>query len=92
VPIAILYGMSAGLPIVVSDVGGVYEVIKQGQTGVRVPENDERGFAREVIALIQDPARRQALGQAARRFVTTEYSIQTACRRVIEVYEEVLKR
>jgi glycosyltransferase involved in cell wall biosynthesis len=90
VPIAILYGMSAGLPIVVSDVGGVYEVIKQNETGVRVPENDIEGFAREVIALIEDPERRNSLAAAARRLVTTEYSIETACRRVEATYREVL--
>ncbi len=90
VPIAILYGMSAGLPIVVSDVGGVYEVIKQDETGLRVPENDIEGFAATVNGLIEDTARRAALGMAARKFVTTEYSIDLACSRVESTYREVL--
>jgi glycosyltransferase involved in cell wall biosynthesis len=90
VPIAILYGMSAALPIVVSDVGGVYEVIHQNETGVRVPENAVEQFAGEVIALIEDPHRRSALGARAREFVTTAYSIETACSRVQQTYKEVL--
>lgn len=92
VPIAILYGMSAGLPIVVSDVGGVYEVIKQNETGIRVPENDVEGFAARVIELIEDPEKRAALGAAARRLVTTDYSIETACAKVEATYREVLGR
>jgi glycosyltransferase involved in cell wall biosynthesis len=92
VPIAILYGMAAGLPIVVSDVGGVFEVIKTGQTGVRVPENDVEGFADAVCGLIEDPARARALGDAARHFVRTDYSIATAVRKVEDTYYEVLGR
>jgi len=92
VPVAILYGMSAALPIVVSDVGGVYEVIHQNETGVRVKENDIPGFARAVIDLIEDPVRRQLLGETARRFVTTQYSIGAACARVESIYREVLSQ
>ena len=90
VPIAILYGMSAGLPIVVSDVGGVYEVIADGENGLRIPENDVAGFAEAVSGLIENPKRGKQLGSAARRFVTTDYSIETACRRVEDLYREVL--
>jgi glycosyltransferase involved in cell wall biosynthesis len=92
VPIALLYGMSAALPIVVSDVGGVYEVIRQDDTGVRVPENDINGFATAICSLVEQPERRARLGAAARRFVTTEYSIQTACERVGDLYLEVLSQ
>ena len=49
VPIALLYGMAAGLPIVVSDVGGVREIIRHEHTGVLVPENDVERFTGEVM-------------------------------------------
>ena len=90
VPIAALYGMAASLPVVISDVGGVYEVLHQDKTGVRVPENDVEAFARAVIELIEDPERRRRLGQAARDFVVNEYSIAIACQRAEGVYREVL--
>lgn len=92
VPIAGLYGMAAGLPVVISDVGGVYEVFHQNETGIRVPENDVEGFARTVIELIEDPAKRQRLGGAARDFVVNQYSIEVACKRVESIYREVLAR
>jgi glycosyltransferase involved in cell wall biosynthesis len=92
VPVALLYGMSAALPIVVSDVGGVYEVIREDETGIRVPENDVEGFAAAVCGLIADPLRRARLGSAARRLVTTDYSIETACARVGDLYREVLRQ
>lgn len=92
VPIAILYGMCAALPIVVSDVGSLYEVIESGVHGIRVAENDVDGFARSVCELIEDPQRARSLGEAAREFVTTQYSIHAAVRRVEDTYREVLAR
>ncbi len=92
VPIAVLYGMTAGLPVIISDVGGVYEVIHQDKTGIRVPENDIEGFANAVAELIEDANRRRRLGQAARTFVEIEYSMEAACKRVEAIYREVLGR
>jgi len=92
VPIAVLYGMSAALPIVVSDVGGLYEVIHQNTTGIRVPENDIDGFANAVVRLTESEDERKRLGQAARRFVTTAYSMPTAWSRLESAYREVIGR
>jgi glycosyltransferase involved in cell wall biosynthesis len=92
VPIALLYGMSAALPVVVSDVGGVYEVIQQNKTGIRVPENDVEGFATTIIHLIENPRERRRLGSAARELVTTDYSMQSACSNLEKTYREVLAR
>jgi glycosyltransferase involved in cell wall biosynthesis len=92
VPVAILYGMTAGLPIVVSDVGSLYEVIEQGVNGIRIPENDNQAFAAAIIELLKDPARAKRMGEAARHFVETDYSIETAVRRVEQTYREVLAR
>jgi glycosyltransferase involved in cell wall biosynthesis len=92
VPVAILYGMSAGLPIVVSDVGGVYEVIQNHVTGVRVRENDVEAFAAEMIRLMEQPEEREKLARGARQFVTTQYSMQTACRNLENTYREVMQQ
>ncbi len=90
VPIAILYGMAAGLPLVVSRVGGLPEVIEHNRTGVFVPEHDEEGLATAVMDLIEDRNRACRIGQRARAFIETEYSLQKAVRKVEEFYGEVL--
>jgi glycosyltransferase involved in cell wall biosynthesis len=90
VPIAILLGMSAGLPIVISDVGSVHEVIQPGRTGLLVKENDVDGFAQQVISLVNDPKTARRIGDAAREFVSTEYSIHTAVGHVTSTYDQVL--
>jgi glycosyltransferase involved in cell wall biosynthesis len=90
VPMALQYGMAAGLPIVASDVGGVSEIIKTGRTGMLIPENDTDGFAKCVSSLLDDRSFAAQLGEQARRFVQTDYSIETAVRRVEQTYREVL--
>jgi len=90
VPIAILLGMSAGLPIVISDVGGVRETIKHNRTGILIAENDEAGFADQVNHLIEDRDFAQRLGESARSFVSNEYSINTAVTHVKDTYKQVL--
>lgn len=90
VPIAILYGMAAGLPVVASRVGGLPEVITQRRTGMFVAENDVEGFARSILELIADRDRAHEIGRAARRFIETEYSVERAVEKVQDVYYEVL--
>lgn len=92
VALAICTGMAAGLPIVASDVGGLGEVLKPGRTGVLVPPGDETRFAEEVIRLIDDPTQARKLGDAARRFIEEEYSLDLAARGVEKTYLELMGR
>ena len=64
--LSILEAMSFGCPSVSTAVGGIPELVKPGVTGLLVPEADPDALARAVEALLCDPVRRRALGQAAR--------------------------
>ena len=90
VPLAVLAGMAAGLPIVASAVGGLPEIIADGQNGVLVAAGDEDGFAREVLVLLANPQRAAALGQHALEFVNSAYSLDTAVGRVADCYDLLL--
>lgn len=90
VPIAVLYGMAAELPVIASRVGGLPEVIEHEHTGILVPESDVVGFADAVSRLIEDKDLSLAIGKAGRGFIQAEYSIQRAVRRVEHLYFEVV--
>jgi glycosyltransferase involved in cell wall biosynthesis len=67
-PYVILEALSLGRAIVASDVGGIGEALVDGESGMLVPARDDRALAAAVVALLDDPARRSALGaQALRR-------------------------
>jgi glycosyltransferase involved in cell wall biosynthesis len=86
---AIGEGMAAGMPMVVSDVGGLREVMTPGETGIMVPAGDETGFAQAVLDLIANEEKRAQLGTAARRFIEGKYSMDIAVKKLEETYRRV---
>jgi glycogen synthase len=60
-----LQAAQMGRPVVATRVGGVPEVVLDGETGVLVESEDVAGLARAVVSLLDDPARAQRLGRAA---------------------------
>jgi glycosyltransferase involved in cell wall biosynthesis len=86
-PLAPLEAMSAGLPIVATDVPGHRDVIVRSQTGILVPPEDSAALAEAIAALAADPARRRRMGEAGRLRVLDHFAIQTMVNRVAEVYE-----
>lgn len=65
-PMAVMEAMAAGLPVVATSVGGVPELVVDGETGLLVPAGDRDAFAASLAALASDPARRRALAESAR--------------------------
>lgn len=70
-PNALLDALAAGRPVIASAVAGVALAVRDGETGVLVPEGDAPALATALAALLRDRARRATLGTAARRDVTT---------------------
>ncbi len=60
---------AAGLPVIGTDVGGVSEMLRNGETGLLVPLHDAAALTAALTTLIDDPERRRAMGRAGLRFV-----------------------
>lgn len=90
VPLAIVEGMSARLPIVATRVGGLAEVLSDGR-GILTTPGDEKEFIEAVVRLIRDPQERQQLGAAANHFIENDYSLANAVRNLERSYVELLR-
>src|SRR5438067_10065278 len=66
-PISVLEAMAAGLPVVATDVGGVSELVVDGETGFLVPPADAKALAQALETLLREPRLRRRFGAAARR-------------------------
>jgi glycosyltransferase involved in cell wall biosynthesis len=75
-PNVIAEAQSQGLACVATRVSAIPELVRDGQTGILVPENDAEALARALEALIADPARRRALGQAAQTLVREGFALE----------------
>jgi glycosyltransferase involved in cell wall biosynthesis len=86
-PISILEAMSAGRPVVATNVGSIHEVVVEGETGFLATPGDAGQLADRVLRLAGDPQRRVAMGAAARRSVVDQWSIQA----MVEGYERLIE-
>lgn len=86
-PISILEAMSAGRPVVATDVGSIHEAVAEGKTGYLVPAGDVGRLADRVLTLFNDSPRRQAMGAAARRAVVEHWSIAS----MVGGYEDLIE-
>ena len=89
-PNVALEAMAAGKPVVGSSVGGIPELVREGETGLLVPEKDPGALAEALLRLARDPALRARLGAGGKAEIREERSWDAVGRRFVEVYEHVL--
>jgi starch synthase len=91
-----LEAMACETAVVASDVGGIPEVVDDGETGLLVhyQADDSTAFEADLAAavneLIGDPARAAAMGAAGRRRAVDEFGWDAAARKTMAIYESVL--
>jgi glycosyltransferase involved in cell wall biosynthesis len=90
IPVAVLEAMSASLPVLASDLPEIREeTVEDGVTGILWLHQDEAGMAAQLLALLQDQEKREAMGQAGRARIEAEFSIERGAERLHELYESV---
>jgi glycosyltransferase involved in cell wall biosynthesis len=85
---AVMEGMAAALPMVVTDAGGNAELVKDGVRGFIVPPERPDALAQAMLRVLADPARARRMGQAARRFVEEELGLD----RMIDEHDQLYRR
>ena len=89
---SLLEAMASGLPCVVTDVGGVRDVIEYPSQGVAVPTGDLDQLVDELIGLIGDRDRRAEMGRAARQRVIDAYALDQTIARLVALYTGLARR
>ena len=85
-PNALLEAMVCGKPVITTPVGGMLDVVKDGENGIFVPVNDADALAKSIELLVTDQALRQRLGQAARQTILSGFSLQKELDGNLDVY------
>jgi glycosyltransferase involved in cell wall biosynthesis len=86
--LAVVEGMAAGKPVVVSRSGAMPGLV--GDTGVVVPKRDPEALAGAIGALLDDPMRCARLGRAARARAQERYTMDRWLTQLLGVYERIL--
>lgn len=90
--VAAVEASACGLPVVVSDAGGLPEVVLHGVTGLVVPRNNPEALAQALQTLVLDPAKRKTMGQAGRAHVLEHYEWGHCVETMVAVYRDVIER
>jgi len=91
-PLSVLEAMAAGLPVVASAVGGIPEIVLDGETGLLVPAGDPSRLAAALDRVLADPALRRRLGSAGRGRAGALFDVRRFRRAHVELYRRELAR
>ena len=84
--VTLLEAMHAGLPAVVTDVGGNPEVLKDGETGFIVDSDDDKAMAEKILLLYKDRELAKRLGNASRERVEKLFSFKNMMNKYEDIY------
>lgn len=90
-PNAVLEYLAAGLPTIVSGVGGNTELITHERTGLIVPPEDSAALSAAFLTLLRDPEHALSLAQRGHEFVVQSFSYERLVSEVDRLYSEVLQ-
>jgi glycosyltransferase involved in cell wall biosynthesis len=89
-PVTIIEALAAGRPVVATSVGGVPDVVDQGETGFLVQPGDTVAMADRLATLARDPELRARMGGSGRERVLRRYAVERLVDDVDVLYRELL--
>jgi glycosyltransferase involved in cell wall biosynthesis len=89
-PVALIEAMAAGVPGVVTDVGGVRDVVVDESVGIVVPPGDASAIATGVLELWRSPDRRARAGAAARESVLARFTLARLTTDIAALYRRLV--
>jgi L-malate glycosyltransferase len=90
IPLTLIEAMAARLPVVATRVGGVGEIVEDGDTGLLAPSGDDAALAAHVLQLGADPEQRLRMGERGRQRARAMFSESRMHANYLRLYEELL--
>lgn len=91
-PLTALEALACGIPTIAFSVGGLPDIVREGQTGILAPMGDIGALRRAIAELLQNTERRATMAQQCRYVAVREYNLEVQARRYVALYEELAGR
>jgi len=91
-PIALLEAMSAGLPVIATQVEGIEEAVVEGENGCLIPIGDAKALAEAIIHLLADTEMQKRMGRASQEKVKKTYSSERMCKEYFDLVREIVQK
>jgi glycosyltransferase involved in cell wall biosynthesis len=89
-PNTVMEAMACGVPVVGFKIGGIPDMVRQGENGLLVPHGDVKALADAIHTLLSDDTRRISMGRAGRAIAEREYSCKLQGQRYLDLYRSML--
>jgi glycosyltransferase involved in cell wall biosynthesis len=89
-PVSLIEAMAAARPVVATAVGGVPDLVLDGEHGLLVPPGDSSATAEAIVSLLRDGGRRRAMGAAGRRRVQDVYAVDRLVSDIARLYTDLV--
>lgn len=91
-PTVLIEAGAARLPVVATRVGGIPEIIQDGQTGIIIPPKNPATLADVLRGLISDSAKRESMGAGAYAHIQAHFTLEQQAAATMALYESVVKQ
>lgn len=91
-PVSLIEAQASGIPVISTDVGGVKDIILEGETGFAVPCGNLELYTEKLLDLINNEKKREKMSQNGWPFVRDKFHYERLVRDVEEYYRELLKK
>jgi len=91
IPRAIIEAMACGKPIVATNIAGIPEVVRNGETGFLVKVGDYQSLAQHIINILRNEELAKTLGNNARKLVEGEFSYEVVIPELVKTFKTIIK-
>jgi len=91
-PVSLIEAQAGNKPVISTDVGGIENVVKQGETALLVNNNDFNDFYTTLLKLVEDDQLRKKLGENGWTFVKEKFHYTRLIREISELYNNMLQK
>lgn len=81
--------MSAGLPVIATNINAIPEMVKEGETGFLIQPGDRADLAAKLRILQENPALCRQMGEKGRKIVEQTFNVQTHCQTLENIFQEI---
>ena len=92
IPMSILEAMAHSLPVVAPDVGGISEIVDNGEDGYLIDIRDPKAFAEKCFLLYKNKQLRRKMARAAREKIVRSFSVENMAAQYHELYLNVVNK
>lgn len=87
-PFSVMEAQVTGKPVIVSNAGGIPEMVEHGRTGLIVPTGDSETLSNSLENLLSDDVLRNQLSKNAQKYGLKQWSLQTMMKRILKIYNK----